>query len=175
MNPDASPIRAVYPAVTQPHPEAIVVYCSDPRFQIAFEQFVARELDLERGQYFPLVVGGGAGVLAHPEQFPKEFKFMRERLELYRSWFPSIRRIVLINHEDCRYYGVLKRKLGGLLGGRLRLGSEQAHDDLRLVASVFGRLLHHLGVEIELYYARFADETQQAIVFEPWVRGSIRG
>ncbi len=149
----------------------MVVYCSDPRFQAAFEQFVAQELHLERGQYFPLVVGGGAGVLAHPEQFPKEFKFMRERFELYRRHFPSIRRMVLINHEDCRYYDSLKRKLGGLLGGRLGFGPEQAHDDLRLLSGVCGRLLHHLGVGIELYYARFNDAGHQSIIFEPLVRG----
>jgi hypothetical protein len=156
-----------YPAVTHPHPEAIVVYCSDPRFQIAFDQFVTRELHLARGEYFPLIVGGGAGVLAHPEQLPKEFKFMKERFELYRGLFPSIRRIVMINHEDCRYYDSLKRRLAGFLGGRLRFGPEQAHDDLRLLSAVCGRLLQHLGVSIELYYARFETPEHKSILFEP--------
>jgi len=34
------------------------------------------------------------------------------------------------------------------------------------VAKVFGRLLSHLGVSVELYYAKFADETHSKIVFE---------
>jgi len=35
-----------------------------------------------------------------------------------------------------------------------------------LVAKVFSRLLAHLGVTVELYYARFADDSHTKIVFE---------
>lgn len=166
--------RMVYDAIQHPTPEAIVVYCSDPRFQIAFEEFVARELGLAKGKYLPLVVGGGAGVIGHPEQLPKEFKFMKERFELYRSLFPTIRRIVLINHEDCRYYTSLKTKLAGFFGPRFKLLPEFARDDLSLVAKAFNHFLAHLGVTIELYYARFANPEHSKISFEKLLPASDR-
>jgi len=68
-----------------------------------------------KGQFMPLTIGGGAACWA-TRQLPKEFKFLKERFELYREVFPSLRRVVLINHEDCRYYEFLKSKLFGFLG-----------------------------------------------------------
>ena len=46
----------IYNAVQNPTPEAIVVYCGDPRFQEAFEGFIANELKLAKGQYIPMIV-----------------------------------------------------------------------------------------------------------------------
>jgi hypothetical protein len=40
-------------------PQAIVVYCSDSRFQRAFREFVGNELHLEEGEYIPMVISGG--------------------------------------------------------------------------------------------------------------------
>lgn len=155
----------VYDAVQNPKPEAIVVYCGDPRFQKAFDGFIANELKLAKGQYIPMVVGGGAGVLAHPERLPKEFKFMKERLELYTQHFHSIRRVILINHEDCKYYNSLKERVLGLVGGHSSL-ADLAREDMRLVAEVFKRLLAHLHLPIELHYASFADPEHTKIVFD---------
>ena len=93
----------VYEAMPEAAPQAVVVYCSAPRFQVAFDQFIEKELGLAKGEFIPLVIAGGAGVLAHPERLPKEFSFMRERFELFRKNYPSIKRIVLINHEDCAH------------------------------------------------------------------------
>jgi hypothetical protein len=158
--------RVVYDAVRDARPEAIVVYCSDPRFQTAFDQFIQKELGLAKGQFMPLIIGGGAGVLGHPEQLPKEFKFLKERFELYREVFPSLRRVVLINHEDCRYYEYLKNKLLGFLGPRFVISPEHARDDLALVSKAFKHLLPHLGFTVEFFYARFADTQRTKIHFE---------
>jgi hypothetical protein len=158
--------RMTYPVLQDAKPAAIVIHCSDPRFQGAFEQFVAHELHLEQGEYIPIIVGGGGGVLAHPEQLPKEFKFLKDRLEHYRKVFPTVRRIVLINHEGCRYYDSLKVKTVAFLGSRLALHPDHARDDLGLVVKVFQHLLSHLGYGIELYYARFAEPERTRIVFE---------
>jgi hypothetical protein len=158
--------RVLYDAVRDARPEAIVVYCSDPRFQTAFDQFIQKELGLAKGQFMPLIIGGGAGVLGHPEQLPKEFKFLKERFELYREVFPSLRHVVLINHEDCRYYEFLKNKLLGFLGPRFVISPEHARDDLALVSKAFKRLLPHLGFTVEFFYARFADVQRSQIVFE---------
>jgi hypothetical protein len=155
-----------YEAVRDPKPEAIVVYCSDPRFQTAFDQFIQKELGLPKGQFMPLVVGGGAGVLSHPLQLPKEFKFLKERFEVYRDVFPSLRRIVLINHEDCRYYDFLKTKVLGALGLRLATSRQHAREDLSLVSLAFKQLLAHLGFTVEFYFAKFADAERSKIVFE---------
>jgi hypothetical protein len=166
MSPEAQSERAAYAAVADPKPDAIVIHCSDPRFQPAFEQFLANELGLVKGGYVPIVVGGGGGVLGHPEQLPKEFKFIKERLEHYRKAFPTIRRVVLINHEECRYYESLKGKTLAFLGPRFVISPEHAREDLSLVSRAFQKLLGHLGWTVELYYARIADAQHGKIEFE---------
>jgi hypothetical protein len=158
--------KVVYEVVQDPRPEAIVVHCSDPRFQCAFGQFIEQELGLPKGKYIPLVVGGGAGPLARPELLPKEFKFLKERFELHREHHASLRRIILINHEDCGYYKSLNDKIAGFVTAHFKAVAHQPREDLALVAKVFSRLLSHLGFTVEFYYARFVDEAQCKIVFE---------
>jgi hypothetical protein len=155
----------MYNAVQNPAPQAIVVYCGDPRFQEAFEGFIANELKLAKGEYIPLVVGGGAGVLAHPEKLPKEFKFMKERLELYTQHFHSVRRVILINHEDCKYYDSLKERVLDFAGAHSVL-ADHAREDMPVVAEIFRRLLAHLKLPVELHYASFADPGHTKIVFD---------
>ena len=166
MSTEAVQARMTYETNPDPKPDAIVIHCSDPRFQAAFEQFLATELHLEKGQYVPIVVGGGGGVLAHPEQLPKEFKFLKDRLEHYRKVFPTVRRIVLINHEGCRYYESIKGRLLSFVGSRLKSALDEGHRDLSLAARVFQHLLAHLGYQLELYFARFADAERSKVVFE---------
>jgi hypothetical protein len=156
----------LYAVVPNPQPGAIVVHCSDPRFQPAFSQFLEQELGLAKGSYIPIIVGGGAGVLGHPEQLPKEFKFLRDRLEHYRTIFPTARRIILINHEGCRYYESLRGRAAAFLGSRLGLTAHFGRQDLSLVARSFRLLLAHLGYTVELYYARFADAEKANITIE---------
>jgi hypothetical protein len=158
--------RKTYPALAEPKPEAIVVHCSDPRLQPAFAEFIAHELRLQPGAYIPIVVGGGAGVLGHPEHLPKEFKFLRDRFEHYRQVFPSVRRIILINHEGCRYYQSLKLKTLAFLGLGHKPSPEHAREDLSLVGRAFHSLLAHLGYQLELYYARYVDAERTKVVFE---------
>jgi hypothetical protein len=147
-------------------PEAVVVYCSAPRFQTAFDQFIEKELGLRKGQFIPLVIAGGAGPLAHPERLPKEFKFMKDRLELFRKHYPSINRVVLINHEDCVYYRMLAEKIPGFLQGHAADLLHRAGEDMPLIAQVFNRLLSHLGLQTEYYYARFADPDHTRVIFD---------
>jgi hypothetical protein len=156
----------VYEATPQAQPEAVVVYCGDPRLQAVFEAFIERELVLRKGQFIPLVVGGGAGVLANPERLPKEFKFMRDRFELIHRYFPSVHRAVLINHEDCLYYRMLAERIPGfLMGGTAGLRSRPG-EDMDLIARVFDRLLGPLGLQAELYYGRFADADDSTMAFD---------
>ena len=50
----------VYEAMPEVAPQAVVVYCSAPRFQVAFDQFIEKELGLAKGEFIPLVIAGGA-------------------------------------------------------------------------------------------------------------------
>jgi hypothetical protein len=152
-----------YPVLKEATPEAVVIYCSDPRFQAAFREFIEGKLGLVQGTYIPFVIDGGAGVLGRPEALPKEFKFMKERLELFKERFSSIRRIILVNHEDCTYYDLLSNKLSSLIPFHLHL----PHEDMKLIHQVFTRLLSHLGMNLELYYAKFIDERHTQIKIDP--------
>ena len=156
----------VYEARPQAHPEAVVVYCGDPRLQTAFEPFIEKELGLPKGQYIPLVVGGGAGVLANPERLPKEFKFMKDRFELIHRAFPSVQRAILINHEDCIYYRLLAEKIPGFLTDPAAQLRDRPGADMDRIAEVFDRLLSHLGLKAELYYGKFADADLSKMTFE---------
>ena len=156
----------VYEAMPHVHPEAVVVYCGDPRLQTAFVPFIENELGLAKGQYIPMVVGGGAGALAYPERLPKEFKFMKDRFELIHRAFPSVTRAVLINHEDCIYYRLLAEKIPGFLTDPASKLRDRPGEDLDRIAGVFDRLLSHLGLRAELYYGKFADADHSKMVFD---------
>jgi hypothetical protein len=164
----AEPVETtnVYEATPEAAPQAIVVYCSTPRFQMAFDQFIERELGLAKGQFIPVVVAGGAGVLAHPEKLPKEFKFMRDRFELLRRNYTSVKRVVLINHEDCAYYKMLAERIPGFLRPHADGPNHRPREDMELIGAIFHRLLAHLGLDVELYYARFADGDPTKVIFE---------
>jgi hypothetical protein len=146
-------------------PEAIVVHCSDPRFQRAFAEFIQGELKLRSGSYIPLVISGGVGSLAEPLKLPKEFRFMKERLRMFLERFESIHRLILINHEDCRHYEWLQNYIGKLFLQRFHNLAERQQADLKKAAQlVLG--LTSLKLDLELYYAKVADTRKSKVVFE---------
>lgn len=161
--PDESAPRT-YSAPSEASPDALVIYCSSPRFQAAFQEFIEDTLGLAKGQYIPFVVAGGPGALARPFTLPKEFKFMKDRLELLTTQFKSVKRIIFINHEDCAYYKNLPVQVVGNLLSKLHI--HLARKDLELITQVFTRTFSHLGVQLELYYARFANPEHTQVVFD---------
>ncbi|MGH7597425.1 MAG: hypothetical protein ACREOI_13815 [bacterium] len=146
-------------------PEAIVVHCSDPRFQRAFAGFIKNELQLEEGKYIPLVVSGGVGSLSEPFMLPKEFRFMKERLRMFLERFDSVKLIVLINHEDCRHYDWLRNFIGKLFLQRFHNMAERQQADLKKVAKAILELAA-MRIETKLYYAKFANPSRSKVVFE---------
>ncbi len=146
-------------------PRAIVIHCSDPRFQKAFADFIRTELGLGDGEYIPLVISGGIASLSEPLKLPKEFKFMKERIELFLERFHSIKRIILINHEDCRHYDELKSVLGRLFLQRVQSWGEKQVNDLKTVSKM---LLDYAvpGLKVELYYAHLCGADKSTVVFE---------
>ncbi len=145
-----------YPLV-ETHPRALVIHCGDPRFQKAFAEFIRNELQLQEGEYVPFVVSGGVASLSEPLRLPKEFKFMKERIEFLLGNFTTINRIVLINHEACRHYEMMKSVLGKLFLQHVSHMNERHVGDLKAVAKL---LLGHASAhhQIELYYARITPD-----------------
>ncbi len=139
------------------HPRALVIHCGDPRFQRAFAEFIRNELHLQEGEYVPFVVSGGVASLSEPLRLPKEFKFMKERIEFILENFATINRIVLINHEDCRHYAMLQSVLGRLFLQHVSHMNERHVGDLKTVAKLLlgYASAHH---QIELYYARITPD-----------------
>lgn len=145
-----------YPLI-EAHPRAMVIHCGDPRFQKAFAEFIRNELQLQEGEYIPFIVSGGVASLSEPLKLPKEFKFMKERIEFILENFNTVNRIVLINHEDCRHYEMLKSALGKLFLQHVSHMNERHVGDLKAVAKLLlgYASAHH---QIELYYARITPE-----------------
>ncbi|MGV8151889.1 MAG: hypothetical protein ACP5OG_02315 [Candidatus Nanoarchaeia archaeon] len=159
-------IKRVY-LTSQTKPKAVVVYCSDPRFQTAFRDFICEELKLSEGEFIPLVVAGGADALSNPLTLPKEFKFMKDRLKLYQERFKEIESIILIGHEDCKYYNSVKDRIKNFINSKLTL-SEQHKTTLNLLPKLIADFITS-KVKLEIYFAKFTDETQSGVVFEKLV------
>lgn len=144
-------------SLVETHPRALVIHCGDPRFQKAFAEFIRNELSLQEGEFVPFVVSGGVASLSEPLKLPKEFKFMKERIEFILENFTTINRIVLINHEDCRHYEMMRSVLGRLFLQHVSHMDERHVGDLRAVAKLLlgYASAHH---QVELYYARITPE-----------------
>jgi len=143
-----------YPAVVNPSPKAIILHCIDPRFVIAFKQFI-EHLDYNDERDIIKKFAGGPVALAHPNDMPSRFKWLRKQLEFDCEKFSSIETLVGIMHEDCAYYHTVPEKCH-------RLGKERS--DLPFI----GRFLkHHFpNKAIKLYYARFTNHKTE-IIFDP--------
>lgn len=151
--------------ITNKNPEAIVIYCSDPRFQTAFEKFVEEELKLKKGTYVPMVIAGGIVSLSEQFQLPKEFKFIKERIEYFLDHMHSIKLVVLINHEDCQYYNAIKNKLGDIFLREFGdMVKRQKVDLLKVAKAVMS--FSSLQKNVKLYYAKFVSEEKKQIAFE---------
>ena len=82
-------------------PEALVVHCSDPRFQTAFRRFVTEELGL--CNYAPLVIGGSVHAFGSQRFLPENFKVLWEQIKFFIK-NAGIKQVIIINHDDCRWY-----------------------------------------------------------------------
>ena len=144
-------------------PDTIVICCSSSRFQPAFKEFIKDQLGLSEGDYIPFILPGAGGGLARPNILPKDFKIMKERLELLQKEYKSVRRVVIINHEDCAYYRSLKDRVPEFIRS---FHSHVSQDDMKVISQVFANLLSHLKMQLECYYAKFADADHTQVTFE---------
>ncbi len=157
-----------YPMQNAVTPRALVVYCSDHRFQAAFRQFVEEDLALQVGHYIPLIVGGGAGTFAHP-QLEDEFSFVARRLSLHKQHSAELERIVMFTHEDCKYYPWIHAATGGHTDHLPKHDLATLHLDIDEPATPpeFAELIRTLGLSVELYCACLTEDDRNPITFEP--------
>ena len=79
----------------------LVVHCSDPRYQPHFEEFLNKGLGLR--QYGLIAVPGGAQFLTLADYLPK-YSWVGWRWMKFMMNLSQPRRLILIAHEDCRWY-----------------------------------------------------------------------
>jgi hypothetical protein len=131
----------------------LIITCADGRWRDHIEDFAATGLHVDPA-YDLLMVPGGAEPLALADLIPKDFSFLRRRLEmLVRSH--GTRRVVLIAHENCGWYR--ERRLGPFT---LDLKARQLADLRRARVQLqewFG------DVVIETYFARVEGTPPHAI------------
>jgi|HubBroStandDraft_5_1064220.scaffolds.fasta_scaffold204569_2 hypothetical protein len=153
-----------YPASPHPEPEAIIVFCGDPRFQGAIASFISEELHLQPGEFLPFSVPGGIASLSEQFARPKDFKVLKEGLEFYLTRLRTIRKVILINHEDCKKYHDLCERLGpsSLLNGNI---PDRQRNDLHKVSQVVLRIIPE-QIEVQRYYAKFANPEHTQVTFE---------
>jgi hypothetical protein len=135
----------VYRAAFTPReqPDALVLHCSDPRFQKHFHDFLRGSLGLDT--YGLLAAPGGAQFLTMLDYLPK-FSWVGWRWAKFLVDLSRPRRLILIAHDDCRWYRDMRfwQHSGDWKGAALA--------DLGRVAAGFRQRFGDLGVEA--YFAR---------------------
>lgn len=91
---------------TSPHglkqeSRVVAVHCSDPRYQWHFHEFLRNGLGVR--EYGLVAVPGGPQLLARLDFLPKfswaGWRWMKFLIDLMKP-----ERVILINHDDCRWY-----------------------------------------------------------------------
>src|SRR5262249_14189265 len=81
--------------------EAVVVHCSDHRFQKGFREFLSEGLALS--SYAPLTIPGGGHFSSIEHLQPKLAKVGMQSLKFLIEK-TGARRVILIGHEDCLFF-----------------------------------------------------------------------
>jgi len=127
--------------LTRERASALILQCSDHRFQAGFHEFLNLKLDLNHN-YALLSLPGGPQSLTLVEYLPKFawagwkwFRFLVERVE--------VKRMILMAHQDCLWY----KELPFHLRGAANLKARQL-EDLRRARQLLEKEFPHLSVEL---------------------------
>ena len=126
------------------HAEVLAVFCSDHRFQAGFQEFLNEKLEL-KGNYDLLVLPGGPQCLTLVEYLPK-FSWAGWKWFRFLTDAHDLRRLILLQHQDCSWYKKLPFHLHASADPRLR-----QEEDLRRAQRLLAKERPELTVE--LYYA----------------------
>lgn len=125
-------------------PDVLVVHCSDHRLQAAFYEFLNLKLNLNEN-YDLLVLPGGPQCLTLVEYLPKfswaGWKWVRFLVDSH-----DLKRLILIQHQDCAWYKDLPLHLHSSAEPRSR-----QEEDLRRIGQTLRKERPELA--LELYYA----------------------
>jgi hypothetical protein len=124
----------------------LVMHCSDPRYQPHFQEFLEKGLGLPH--YALIAVPGGPHCLTLSEHLPK-FAWAGWRWVKVMEQVAKPPRIILIAHDDCRWYLSV-----GFVSGATSLRERQIAD----MKTARTELLERFGAPVELYYARLDGE-----------------
>lgn len=92
-----------------PQVRAIVLCCSDPRFDMIDR--IRERYNLKKGEAFPIVVPGGPDPLANPELMEWKCRSEKEDVNIIldpKHHFPFLKIVIVAEHEDCaciKHYG----------------------------------------------------------------------
>jgi hypothetical protein len=154
------PESAIYesPLTWEPvRPATAVIMCVDGRWRPHILDFATNSLSSEP-TYDVLAVPGGIEPLTLEDIVPKDFSFMRRRLESLVEAHGTDR-IVAVAHQDCAWY---RMKESGPRKFDIR---ERQISDLRRSARwLRGKFPE---IRIETYYARLTGTSPQRVVFDP--------
>lgn len=120
----------------------LVIHCSDPRFQPHFQEFIEKGLGI--AHYALIAVPGGPQCLTLSDYLPK-FAWAGWRWVKVMQQVAQPPRIVLIAHDDCRWYLNM-----GFASNAASL-REKLIADLKTARTA---LLERFATQVELYYAR---------------------
>ena len=136
--------------ITEEPSDALVLMCSDRRFQDGYREFLTEHLGLKR--WDAIIVPGGGYMLSFAEVLPKQLKLgMRMVKFIMQASQPT--RIVLINHEGCKRY--LEAFQGQLRKLGFSLPDKQRRDLTALARDMRDAFPH---TTVEAYYAALAPD-----------------
>lgn len=134
--------------------DVLVVHCSDHRFQAGLYEFLNLGLDLNEN-YDLLVIPGGPQALTLVEYLPK-FSWVLTKWLRFLIDVHDLKRMILIAHQDCRWYRTLPFHLFSPADPR-----HHQENDLRRVKHSVEKEFPH--IRVELYYAGW-DATERMTI-----------
>ena len=81
--------------------DAVVLHCSDHRFQRSFHEFLTKSLKVD--PYALLSIPGGGHFLPMEAMMSKYFKICFQSLS-FHAQRNRVRRVILIGHHDCLFF-----------------------------------------------------------------------
>lgn len=137
--------------ITEEPADALVIHCSDPRFQKAFRRFLKNELGVKNP--VPLLLGGSVHPFGSRATFMENFQMLRQQIKFFLEEGKIIR-VVIINHDDCKWYQKFKDEMSG---------AAVQQKMIRDLLSAAEYIIDSFSIKVETYFARLKGKE---IIFE---------